>query len=87
MAEAYIIDAVRSPRSIGKMGKGALSTMHPEHLSAAVLAAIKERNNLNTADVDDVIWAFQAPSDFRAAILGATRRLMQAMISKRAASR
>ncbi len=39
MAEAYIIDAVRSPRGIGKMGKGALSTMHPEHLSAAVLAA------------------------------------------------
>ena len=56
MAEAYIIDAVRTPRSIGKMGKGALSTMHPEHLSATVLAALKERNNLNTADVDDVIW-------------------------------
>ena len=35
---AYIIDAVRTYRSIGKMGKGALSTMHPEHLSAAVLA-------------------------------------------------
>ena len=31
MAEAYIIDAVRTPRSIGKMGKGALSTMHPGH--------------------------------------------------------
>lgn len=56
MAEAYIIDAVRTPRSIGKMGKGALSTMHPEHLSATVLAAIKERNNLDTAEVDDVIW-------------------------------
>ncbi|PLK27790.1 acetyl-CoA C-acetyltransferase [Novosphingobium sp. TH158] len=56
MAEAYIIDAVRTPRSIGKMGKGALSTMHPEHLSASVLAAIAERNNLNTADVDDVVW-------------------------------
>lgn len=56
MAEAYIIDTVRTPRSIGKMGKGALSTMHPEHLSASVLAAIKDRNNLNTADVDDVIW-------------------------------
>jgi acetyl-CoA C-acetyltransferase len=30
--------------------------MHPEHLSATVLAALAERNNLNTADVDDVIW-------------------------------
>ena len=56
MAEAYIIDAVRTPRSIGKMGKGALSVMHPEHLAATVMAALKERNNLNTADVDDVIW-------------------------------
>ncbi|HEX8055548.1 MAG TPA: acetyl-CoA C-acetyltransferase [Novosphingobium sp.] len=56
MADAYIIDAVRTYRSIGKMGKGALSTMHPEHLSATVLAALRDRNNLNTADVDDVIW-------------------------------
>jgi acetyl-CoA C-acetyltransferase len=56
VVEAYIIDTVRTPRSIGKMGKGALSTMHPEHLSATVLAALKDRNNLNTADVDDVIW-------------------------------
>ena len=42
MADAYIIDAVRTPRSIGKMGKGALSTMHPEHLSATVMAALRE---------------------------------------------
>jgi acetyl-CoA C-acetyltransferase len=56
VADAYIIDAVRTPRSIGKMGKGALSTMHPEHLSATVLAALRDRNNLDTADVDDVIW-------------------------------
>jgi acetyl-CoA C-acetyltransferase len=56
VADAFIIDAVRTPRSIGKMGKGALSAMHPEHLSATVLAALKERNDLDTADVDDVIW-------------------------------
>lgn len=56
MADAYIIDAVRTPRSIGKMGKGTLSTMHPEHLSATVMAALRDRNNLNTAEVDDVIW-------------------------------
>jgi hypothetical protein len=55
MAEAYIIDAVRTPRSIGKVGKGALSHMHPQHLAAAVLKALKERNNLNTAEVDDII--------------------------------
>jgi acetyl-CoA C-acetyltransferase len=40
MAEAYIIDAVRTPRGIGKVGKGALAHMHPQHLAAAVLKAI-----------------------------------------------
>ena len=57
MSEAYIIDAVRTPRGIGKVGKGALAHMHPQHLAATVLKAIAERNQLNTADVDDVIWS------------------------------
>ncbi len=70
MADAYIIDAVRTPRSIGKMGKGALSTMHPEHLSASVLAAIRDRNNLNTADVDDVIWGVSAGMGLQAGDIG-----------------
>jgi acetyl-CoA C-acetyltransferase len=60
MAEAFIIDAVRTPRSIGKVGKGALSNMHPQHLAATVLKALQERNQLNTADVDDVIWGTSA---------------------------
>jgi acetyl-CoA C-acetyltransferase len=60
MSEAYIIDAVRTPRSIGKIGKGALSHMHPQHLGATVLKALKDRNNLNTADLDDVIWGTSA---------------------------
>ena len=45
MAEAFIIDAVRTPRSIGKLGKGALSHMHPQHVAATVLKALKDRNN------------------------------------------
>ena len=57
MAEAYIIDACRTPRGIGKAGKGALAGQHPQHLAATVLAAIAERNNLNTADIDDIIWS------------------------------
>lgn len=56
MGEAYIIDACRTPRGIGKVGKGALADHHPQHLGATVLAALRDRNNLNTADVDDVIW-------------------------------
>ena len=57
MAEAYIIDAVRTPRGVGKVGKGALAHMHPQHLAATVLKAITERNSLDTRDVDDVIWS------------------------------
>jgi acetyl-CoA C-acetyltransferase len=57
MTEAYIIDAVRTPRGIGKPGKGALSHLHPQHLAATVLKAIKDRNNLDTATVDDIIWS------------------------------
>jgi acetyl-CoA C-acetyltransferase len=57
MSEAYIIDAVRTPRGIGKAGKGALSHLHPQHLAATVLKALKDRNNINTAEVDDIIWS------------------------------
>ena len=57
MAEAYIIDAVRTPRGVGKPGKGALSHLHPQHLAATVLKAIKDRNHLDTATVDDIVWS------------------------------
>src|SRR6202522_3523545 len=56
MSEAWIIDACRTPRGIGKVGKGALADFHPQHLAATVLKAIAQRNNLDTAQVDDVIW-------------------------------
>ena len=56
MNEAWIIDACRTPRGIGKKGKGALTEQHPQHLGATVLRAIAERNDLNTADVGDVIF-------------------------------
>jgi acetyl-CoA C-acetyltransferase len=56
MSEAWIIDACRTPRGIGKPGKGALSEFHPQHLASAVLKAIAQRNRLDTAEVDDIIW-------------------------------
>jgi acetyl-CoA C-acetyltransferase len=56
MAEALIIDACRTPRGIGKVGKGALTDIHPQQLAATVLKAMKERNDLDTAEVDDIIW-------------------------------
>ncbi len=57
MTEAWIIDACRTPRGIGKFGKGALSSLHPQQLGATVLRAIAERNRIDTAEVDDVIWS------------------------------
>jgi acetyl-CoA C-acetyltransferase len=60
MVEALIIDACRTPRGIGKAGKGALSDIHPQQLASTVLRALKERNGIKTADVDDIIWGTSA---------------------------
>jgi len=56
MSEAWIIDACRTPRGIGKVGKGALAELHPQQLGATVLKALAERTGINTAEVDDIIW-------------------------------
>src|SRR3984957_4804718 len=68
--EAYIIDACRTPRGIGKPDKGALAGLHPQRLAACVLSAIAERNGLVTADVDDVIWSTNAQLGKQGADLG-----------------
>ncbi len=57
MADAYIIDTVRTPRGIGKVGKGALADFHPQHLASAVLKALATRNGIDTGHVDDIIWS------------------------------
>jgi acetyl-CoA C-acetyltransferase len=56
MNEAWIIDACRTPRGIGKAGKGALWDVHPQQLGAAVLKALAERNKIDTKEVGDIIW-------------------------------
>ena len=56
MREAWIIDACRTPRGIGKVGKGSLADLHPQHVGAAVLSALAQRNALKTDEVDDIIW-------------------------------
>ncbi len=55
MTEAYIYDAVRSPRGKGRKD-GALHEVTAVRLSAQILNAIKERNNLDTKAIEDVIW-------------------------------
>ena len=53
MAEAYIIDAVRTP--IGRK-KGALAGLHPADLAALPIKALIARTGIDPAAVDDVVW-------------------------------
>ena len=53
MAEAYIIDAVRTP--IGRK-KGSLADVHPADLGAAPIKALIERTGIDAGAVDDVVW-------------------------------
>jgi acetyl-CoA C-acetyltransferase len=55
MGEAYIIDAVRTPRGRGKMGKGALTGMHPQELLAQTLNQLADRSGTDRARVEDVV--------------------------------
>jgi len=52
MTQAYIVDAIRTP--IGRR-KGGLAQMRPDDLAAVPLTALTERNNIDAADVEDVI--------------------------------
>ena len=53
--EAWIIDAVRSPRGVGKKDKGALSHIHPQKVLGQVLNGLQERVGFEAADVEDVV--------------------------------
>ena len=70
MANAYIVDACRTPRGIGKVGKGALAHLHPSYLGSTVLAAMAQRNDLNTAEVDDIIWGTSSQTGKQGGDLG-----------------
>ena len=60
MTEAFIYDHVRSPRGRGKQG-GSLNPITPINLVKQVLTALRDRNELDTALVDDVILGCVAP--------------------------
>ena len=55
MTDAYIYDAIRTPRGKGRKD-GALHEVTSSRLSAGVLNALKDRNNLEGHAVEDVIW-------------------------------
>jgi acetyl-CoA C-acetyltransferase len=61
MPDCYIFDAVRTPR--GKLRDGALNTIPPIRLAVRVLEALRDRNQLDTAAVDDVVLGCVEPVD------------------------
>lgn len=62
MTEAYIYDAVRTPRSRGKMGAGTLSEVKPINLLSGLLKGLQQRHDLDTSLVDDVIMGCVTPT-------------------------
>ena len=60
MTEAYIYDAVRTPRGKGKKS-GSLHEITALSLATQVLQAIRDRNELNTSNVDDVVLGCVSP--------------------------
>jgi acetyl-CoA C-acetyltransferase len=55
MTQAYVIDAVRTPRGRGRAGKGALSGVHPQELLAQTLNALADRARFPREAVEDVV--------------------------------
>ena len=60
MTEAFIYDHVRSPRGRGKQG-GSLNPITPMDLTTQVLQGLRDRNELDTSILDDVILGCVAP--------------------------
>jgi acetyl-CoA C-acetyltransferase len=59
---AYILDAVRTPRGRGKAGKGALSGIHPQELVAQSLRRLAEKSGIDPKNVDDVVMGIVSQS-------------------------
>ena len=55
MGDAWILDAVRTPRGKGKKGTGALSGIHPQELLGQCLNALRDRLGFDPMDVEDMV--------------------------------
>jgi acetyl-CoA C-acetyltransferase len=75
MAEAFIYDAVRTPRGRGKP-TGSLHEITPTALATQVLQAIRDRNGIDTGDVDDVVLGCVGPVGEQGADIARTAVLM-----------
>ena len=74
MTEAYIYDAVRTPRGKGK-SDGSLHEITPVAMATQVLNAIKDRNNLPADSVEDVAMGVVSPVGEQGAVITRTALL------------
>ena len=75
MTEAYIFDAVRTPRGKGKKD-GALYSVKPVDLVAGLLRALETRNKLDTSQVDDIVLGCVTPVGDQGADIAKTAALV-----------
>lgn len=73
--EAYIFDAIRTPRGKGKKD-GSLHEIKPITLAANQLKALQQRNNLDTSKIDDVILGCVTPIGDQGADIAKTAALV-----------
>ena len=59
MTEAFVYDAIRTPRGKGKKD-GSLHEVAPVHLVSTLLWALQDRNDLDTSQVDDLVLSIAA---------------------------
>jgi acetyl-CoA C-acetyltransferase len=75
MTEAFIFDAVRTPRGKGKKD-GALYSVKPVDLVAGLLKALQARNGLDTSQVDDIVLGCVTPVGDQGADIAKTAALV-----------
>lgn len=75
MSEAYIYDAVRTPRGKGKKD-GALYSVKPVDLAAGLLRALQRRHGLDTGEVDDIVLGCVTPVGDQGADIAKTAALV-----------
>ena len=71
MADAFIFDHVRSPRGRGR-ANGALHEVTPVNLMSQVLGALRDRNELDTSRLDDVVLGCVSPVGEQGACIART---------------
>lgn len=74
MTDAYIYDHVRSPRGRGR-ANGSLHEVTPVDLTAQVLGQLRDRNELDTSKLDDVVLGCTAPVGEQGAVIARTALL------------